>query len=89
MCSDFSGVLNVYGLSCSLRAEWTADGVCLLLLAEWTADGVCLLLLAEWTADGVCLLLLKELHQFDEDFVCEEKTAGGETEVRGGAFQQL
>ena len=31
----------------------------------------------------------KELHQFDEDFVCEEETAGSETEMRGGAFQQL
>ena len=63
LCSDFLGLLNVYGLSCYLRAEWTAD--------------------------RGCLLLLKELHQFDEDFVCEEESAGGETEMRGGAFQQL
>ena len=37
--------------------------------------------------DGVCLLLL--LHQFDEDFVCEEESARSEAEMGRGSFQQL
>ena len=44
--------------------------------------------MAEWTADGVCLLLLR-LHQFDEDFVCEEEPARCETEMCGCAFKEF
>ena len=61
--SDFSELLNVYGLSRCLCSEWTAD--------------------------GVCLLFLKELHQFHEDFVCEEKAAGGQAEMGAGLFYEL